>query len=187
MNAINKFLKDNRGSFSILFVVLIFIGVMVVTFFVDMMRQTYTLQEVQSIMDTASVSALRTGVDETKLRVQIFDVDKNTVENSYKRLVTNLIDESSNISDFRFTRTKVETFTENWGTGETTKSRPQALLDSSMIITVESSPILDMIPGVEETFYDSRGGSNFEVNYMGRTQDGKVELAIRSVSRIVYR
>lgn len=187
MKRLKQMLKNKKGSFSILFVILTFIGVLIVTAFVDILIESWTIEEVQSIMDTSSVSALRVGVDETKLRVGIFDVDKNIVKSKYEQLVGGLISSSKKIKSYKFVSTNVQTFTENWGTGVTTKSRPQALVDSRMIIIVEGSPTFDLIPGTAKTFYDSRSGSNFQVSYVGTTKDGNIELAIRSVSRIVYR
>lgn len=187
MERLKKTIKSVKGSFSILFVILTFIGVLMATAFVDILIESWSMQEVQSVMDTAGVSALRVGVDETKLRVEEFYVDKDVVENEYEKLVGQLLSQSKKIKNVHFRRTIVENFTEKWGTGETTKARPQALLDSTIIIVVEGSPIFDLIPGTAELFYDSRKGSNFEVTYLGETQDGDIELAIRSVSRIVYR
>jgi len=187
MKSLKCFLRNTKGAFSILFVILIFIGVMIATAFMDMLVKSYTLQEVQSVMDVAGVSALQTGVDSRKLRVEIFDVDKNVVESNYKRLVSERMNESQKIINYRFVRTTVETFNENWGLGITGKSRPQALIDSTMVIVVENSPMWDLIPGANETFYNSRDGEFFDVTYLGTTQDGQVELSIRSVSRIVYR
>ncbi|WCF11731.1 hypothetical protein NDS46_30775 (plasmid) [Paenibacillus thiaminolyticus] len=187
MNALKRFWKNRKGNFSILFVTLVFVGVLVATAFLDILFSSWSMQEIQSTMDVAGVSALRTGVDETKLRLEIFEVDKNVVENSYKRMVSNFLDNSEKIIDYRYTRTKVDSYVENWGLGVSSKARPQAIIDSSMVITVEGSSLFDMVPGAAKVFYDSRSGSNFEVKYVERTQDGDIQLAIRSVSRIVYR
>lgn len=188
MNALKRFWNNKKGNFSILFVTLVLISVLVVTAFVDILKESWSIQEVQSIMDVAGVSALRTGVDETKLRVEIFKVDTNLVESKFNQMVSNELEGSEKIVDYRFVRTKVKQYApENWGLGQTSKARPQAMIDSTMVITVEASPTFDMIPGTAKVFYDSKSQSDFEVTYNGRTQDGKIELTIRSVSRIVYR
>lgn len=187
MNALKRFLKNTKGNFSILFVILVMIAVLVVAAFLDIVSRSWTIQEVQSVMDVAGVSALRTGVDETKLRLEQFDVDANVVESSYIRMITNQLEGSSKINDFRFIRTKVTKYNENWGMGQASKARPQAMIDSTVIITVEANPLFDLIPGTARWFYDSKSQTNFQVTYNGQTQDGEVELTIRSVSRIVYR
>ncbi|WPS85486.1 hypothetical protein SMD22_00050 (plasmid) [Brevibacillus halotolerans] len=187
MNQLKQTIKSAKGSFSILFVILIFIGVLMVTAFVDILIESWSMQEVQSIMDTASVSALRVGVDEAKLRVGKFEVNENIVKSEYKRLVSMRFDDSKKIKKVHFYPTQVELFTEKWGTGVTNKARPQALLDSSVVVVVEGSPTFDLIPGTAEVFYNARSNSDFEVTYLGETKDGNIELAIRSVSRIVYR
>ncbi|MFF2531580.1 hypothetical protein ACFVS2_21970 [Brevibacillus sp. NPDC058079] len=180
-------IKSAKGSFSILFVILTFIGVLMATAFVDILIESWSMQEVQSIMDTASVSALRIGVDEAKLRVGEFKVNDNVVKHEYEKLVSMRFNDTKKIKKLSFYHTDVDLFTEKWGTGITNKARPQALLDSSVVIVVEGSPIFDLIPGTAEVFYNARANSDFEVTYLGETKDGNIELAIRSVSRIVYR
>lgn len=191
---INK-LKKKDGAFSIIAVLVVFIACMVGIGFTDMLIRSYTMNELQSIMDTSGVSALQQGVDRVKLRIEEFDVDEHVVESVYKDLVTKRIDDSERILDYQFVRTKVDLMLEGdelnkwgkWGVGYSSKKHPQARLDSTMIIVVGNSHVFDMVPGLYRTFYDSRNDTNFAVTYMGKTEDGNVELAVRSVSRIVYR
>ncbi|MBP1308770.1 hypothetical protein JOD82_001790 [Paenibacillus sp. 1182] len=187
MNRLKQLLKNKKGSFSILFVILIFIGVMMVTAFVDILIESWSMQEVQSVMDTSGVSALRASVDETKLRIGEFDVEKNVAISEYKKLVSMRLKDTKKIKSVHFNPIEIESFTEKWGTGETKKARPQVLLDSSVVIVVSGSTIFDLIPGTAEKFYNSRRGSDFEVSYLGTNNDGNIELAVRSVSRLVYR
>lgn len=187
MDKVICFLKNKKGSFSIMFVILTFIGVLVVTAFIDIMKESWTLQEVQSIMDTAGVSALRTGVDEQKLRLEVFEVNEYAVKTTYMNLTEQLFANSKNIHHVTYLPIKVEVFKDNWGIGGVNQQHWQALLDSTIIIHVDGSPVFDLFPNLKKTFYDSRSGRNFDVTYQGTTQDGKIELAVRSVSRIVYR
>jgi hypothetical protein len=187
MQRLKQILKEKKGSFSILFVIITFVAVMVATAFVDILIESWSMQEVQSIMDTSGVSALRASVDETKLRLGEFEVQENVAVAQYKQLVSLRLADSKKIKSYYFYPVDVEYFTEKWGTGETVKARPQVMLDSSVIVVVSGSTVFDLIPGTAKMFYNSRKGSDFQVTYLGKTNDGNIELAIRSVSRIVYR
>lgn len=168
-------------------VIITFIGIILAIGFTDILMRSFTIQEVQSTMDVAGVSALQIGVDQTKLRVEIFDVDEHVVESEYERMVSEILSQGDRIQSFHFIRTDVEQFTSNFGIGGTGKSRPQARLDSQMVIVVDNSQLFDLIPGAYKTFYDSKDGEYFDVNFNGITEDGNVELIVRSVSRVVYR
>lgn len=187
MNRVARFIKNTKGSFAILFVILTFIGVLVATAFIDILKESWTLQEVQSIMDTSGVSALRAGIDEQKLRIEEFEINEFAVKTTFMNLTQQLFANSKNIYHVTYLPIEVEVFKDNWGIGGVNKQHWQALLDSTIIIQVDGSPVFDLFPNLKKTFYDSRDGRDFDVTYKGTTQDGKIELAVRSVSRIVYR
>jgi len=187
MKKCKRFWFNVKGAFSIWFAILAFLAVLIITALGDALVRGYVINEVQSIMDVAGTSALQTGVDQTKLRLEIFEVNKNVVESNYKAMVSEELNRSQKIAGYRFLDTEIEVFNENWGLGQSSKSRPQAMLDSTMVIVVEGSPVFDLIPEAYQWFYNSRGNSYFNVSYIGQTNDGKVELLVRSVSRIVYR
>lgn len=187
MKKCKQFWLNVKGAFSIWFAILAFLGVLTITALGDVLVRGYVINEVQSIMDVAGTSALQSGVDQTKLRLEIFEVNKNVVESNYKAMVSQELNRFPKIAGYQFLDTDVEVFNENWGLGQSSKSRPQAMLDSTMVIVVEGSPVFDLIPGANQWFYHSKSNSYFDVSYIGKTNDGKVELLVRSVSRIVYR
>lgn len=182
-----KVAKEKRGQISISIVVAMLIAVVVFTGLFDIMRRTYTMNEVHAIMDVASVTALRSSVDEEKLRLEQFEVDKSMALRNYEKLVKESIQNYGQLESFHFVRTKIEDFNENWGLGVTSSSRPQVLIDSSVVITVRSSFLFDNVPSLAKKFYDSRNNGDFVVTYQGKNEDGEIELAVRSVSRVVYR
>lgn len=187
MKKIKSLLGKKEGASTILYVIIIFIAILIITAFTDMLIRSFTTSELQSSMDIAGVSSLQTGIDETKLRVEIFEVDSHVVEATYKNLVMKQLNASEKVKSYRFIRTDVENYNSNFGLGISKKNRPQALIDSTMIIVVESSQVFDFFPGAYKTYYDSKDSANFDISYLGKTEDGKVELSVRSVSRIVYR
>ncbi|MDF2879510.1 MAG: hypothetical protein K0R54_67 [Clostridiaceae bacterium] len=189
INHFKQLLNNKEGSFAILFVILAFTAITIITGFTDMLYKTYTLNEIQSIMDTAGANALQSGVDQTKLRLEIFDINENFVKNTYVNSVNSSITISNSVREFILTKGNVNfsTWQDDWGLGTSSKLRPQAMIDSVAKVKVKSSLIFDTIPGIAETFYNSRSNSNFTITYNGITSDGNTELIIRSVTRIVYR
>lgn len=196
MKKVSSF-SEKKGGFSLLYVIVIFIAMLIAIGFLDILSRNFHMNELQSSMDIAGVSALQKGVDETKLHVgfrdengQLLDniIDVHAVESTYKQFVRDFLNDSNEIIDYRFVKTDVE-FDPNstYGLGQTSKGRPQALIDSTVVIVVDNSQMFDLVPGAYKTYYDSKDGTFFDVNFLGTTEDGKVELMIRSVSRIVYR
>lgn len=186
-----KWLKDKagkkEGAMTLLYVFLIFIALLVVIGFYDILIRSYTIDEIQSNMDMAGVSALQTSVDETHLRVGEFVIDEHVAKGTFRATLTNTMNGADKILSYRFINSEVELYKDTFGLGQTSKSREQALIDSTIVIVVESSQIFDVVPGAYDTYYNSRDNAYFDVTYLGKTDDGKVELSVRSVSRVVYR
>lgn len=184
-------LKSKKGAMSLLFVILAFISVLVITGFIDMLGKAFAIDEIQSIMDVAGNSALQAGVDKTKLRLEIFEIDESFVKSSYLQQVRTTVDAGSNrlIKNFSIGSGNINLKTINgtWGLGQTSKSRPQAILDVVAKVQIASSSVFDNIASIQNLFYSSLSNSSFQITYNGVTQDGNIELIIRSVNRIVYR
>ncbi len=185
-----NFLRSKTGSFSIIFLILCVIGIIIITGFVDLLGKTLALNEVQSIMDVAGTSALQAGVDENKLRAEKFRVEESFVKNAFRAQVYSLVPtDGYNIKGITIdTDNMVITYINDaWGLGDSARARPQVVFDTVAKVKIRSSYLFDTVPGVSEQFYRSLSNSNFTVTYNGRTSDGYTELIIRSVVRMVYR
>ncbi|PLS19682.1 hypothetical protein CVD28_04515 [Bacillus sp. M6-12] len=189
MKNIKKFLKDQKGAFSILFVILAFISVLIITWSMDVLKQSYTISEVQGIMDVAGVSALNYSVDKESLRGEEFIYSEDAVRTKYHDIIEKRIHAggSQNISYKQVRIRRVDYKYTNEGLGERTKPAHQLWLDSYMVVRVKTSQVFDLFPSLEKQFYDSFDKNNFDISVTGQTEDGKTELVIRSVSRLVYR
>lgn len=206
MIGLKKFVSNKKGSFSIVFVILCLIGVILATGFLEILQKSYQINELQSMMDVAGTSALTTGVDQDSLRTgfedknngntQDFAVDTVVVENTFKQLMRTRLNNAQSIKSYEFRNVKAVPITEKtnktlydskWGLGQSNKKHPQAVLDSTIIITMESQPMFDVLAGDTDTFFDAKTNSNFTVTYLGSAGDGLSELAVRSVTRLVYR
>jgi hypothetical protein len=187
MKKIKHFLKNKKGSFSILFVILAFIGIIVITATSDILRQAYVLNEVQGIMDVAGVSALNYSVDKESLRGEEFKYDEESLVSKYRDIVNLRINTGDTISYKEFIKTEVIHEKSSEGLGQYSNTNDQLWLKSVMLIRVKTSNLLDLIPSLEKNFYDSQSKGNFRITVNGQTEDGETELIIRSVSRLVYR
>lgn len=187
MKRINNFLKNKKGNFSIIFVILAFIALLIITATTDIMRQAYVLNEAQGIMDVAGVSAIRGAVDEESLRGEEFIFSNDYAVAKYREIVDSRFKETSII---KFKDLEVEDIHYEYsseGLGQNAKEAHQVWMDSYMVVRVKSSPIFDLLPSLEKQFYKSYNRGNFSVTATGLTEDGESELIIRSVSRVVYR
>lgn len=182
-------IKEKKASFSLLYVILALIAVIMITGLMDVMHKAYVINEVQSIMDVAGVSSLRVGVDEKKLRLEIFDINETYVKNTFKYQVTGILKNSSNIKSYNLSdrNIKLNVIDSTWGLGDSVKKRPQAILDAVITLEIKTSVFFDTVPGISEKFYRSLSGDNFIVTLNGKTGDGYSEVMIRSVSRLVYK
>lgn len=186
---INLFKKKDgySGLMSLWYVVIFIIGIFGVMAFSEIVSRAFLLNETQSIMDTSGVAALRMGLDDEALRVEKFDVDGTVVEKEYRRMVSEALDDYGALVDYRFVRTETEYFKENWGLGVTNKPREQFLLDSTILLVVDTYTPLDVYPTLQRTYFNSRENQDFSIKYMGQNEDGRAEIMVRSVTRIVYR
>lgn len=187
MKKIKEFLKNKKGNFSVLFVILCLIGVLIVTAMADILKESYVLNEIQGIMDVAGVSALNASVDKQALREEQFKYDKDTLITTYHDIINQRINTGDLITYKRIIKTEVKHDISTQGLGDGSKPSNQLWLDSVMLVRVKTSAVFDVLPGMQKQFYDSKSNSKFTVQVNGKTEDGNTELIIRSVSRLVYR
>jgi len=188
MRNIKKLRNKEDGAFSILFVILTLIAVLFVVGYIDMMKQSYVLNEVQGVMDISGVSALQAGVDKEKLRQEEFVYSEDRILSAFYELVYKGINTGDTISYRKLTNVEVtEKPPSVWGLGQTSKARHQLFLDSTMILRIKTSSQFDTITNKEKEYFDSKNNQMMTVTFNGTTGDGETELIVRSVSRLVYR
>lgn len=183
-------IKNNKeGVISIPIVIVIFISMITIVGYINIIQKNYVFNEVRSIMDMAGVSALKSGVDETALRREEFIIDESFVRKEYKRLIGKSISENSLITSFKLGTNDIEIdiYNSKWGLGSSTKSRPQARLEAIAKVRIKVNSTFDIESLTKKSYYDSFKNKNFTITYAGKTNDGEIELIVRSVTRIVYR
>lgn len=187
MGKIKSFLKNKKGSFSILFVIISFTALLIITAFSDILKESYIINEVQGIMDVAGVSALNASVDKETLREEEFVYDEDMLISVYHQIINQRINAGNVITYKKLLKTEVRHEKSSKGLGEASKVSDQLWLDSVMLVRVKTSNMFDLFPSLQRKFYDSKNNSTFTITVNGQTEDGETELIIRSVSRLVYR
>lgn len=182
-------IKSKKGVLTIKYVILIMIGIITIVGFFDFTVKSYVFREIQSILDISGVSALQAGVDTTKLRDEIFDVNESYVRKEYKRMIAKSINEDEMITSFKMRDSDIDfhTYRSKWGVGVSNKTHYQAKLDSVARVRIKSSEIFDVHPYISKRYYNSFSNRYFTVQYNGTSENGETELLIRSVTRVVYR
>lgn len=204
-----KKLQNEKGSFAIIGAVLIFIVILAISAYSDMITKRWTINEVQSIMDASGSNTLKNTVDLGYLRAEIFALDennqadtdkldnperavvstdyKNKIKTAYVRELEQQVSTNQTITELDVQTVDVSFEYDTFGLGESEKPRPQITLDSVTKMKVNSQEWMDIMEGMSAEIYSSRNNQTFTVEYQGQTADGQVELIIRSVTRLVYR
>lgn len=201
-----KNIKDSKGAISIIAVGMILIVVMCMTAYVDIATRSWTLNELQSDIDTAGINALQTSIDLKELRAEILGIDNdNKIDTGNGKIrLTNYegkIDEKfaqyfgklvstnakSTVKSWKIMNQNAYFLNTNNGLGVSNKTRPQIGLDTTMIITLQSSSMFDNPRYYNKTFKNKMGDKNFQIEYRGKNKDGQTELLVRSVTRLVYK
>lgn len=192
--------KKKEGAISLWMVIVILIAVMLFSGLFEMTQRSFAIAEVQSIMDTAGVTALASNVSEDELskweryyrtganKPDIDDfVNQESAIRRYTQLVSQDSDDLGMVNSLQHARKEIQAYEDAHGTGTDTRVRPQVEIDSVVILRVDSHPFFDMSKRFSEWFYTSRSDERFTISYIGSAGDGEVEIAIRSVTRVVYR
>lgn len=208
INRIKKYkqkVKNQKGAYAIIAVILVFILIMMLAGFSDMMSKRFVINEVQGIMDSSGTNALKENVDYTLVRQEVLGTDSNNygdtenqrlnysselqnkIINAYKTELSRQMQSNSAVHDLQFDDVKVRFDYDTFGLGKSTKIRPQITLESIIRLHIKTYSQIDYAQGLSAMAYSSRDDSNFQVQYQGMTGDGEAEIVVRSVSRLVYR
>lgn len=204
-------IKNQRGSMAIIGIILTMIAVTVIGGYISLNRNFWTRDELQSVIDIASLNALNNSIDETKLRNQIFAVKgtnasidtkqspmkivndsakMNTVlANNFQTELNKQISVNSMIESIKVKQCVGTLSLTDWGTNGSSakKARPQLSLDAIIQVVIKNSAEFDTNGIYNMEYKDAKTGNVMTVQVNDIEKDGKVTLTVRSLSRIVYR
>lgn len=214
MKKIRDKLKSKKGAYSILATILILIMVTIMTGYLDILKQKWALNEVQTVMDSAGINTLQNQVNNKALRAEILSLDTDTtdvktddyfneeakkftaakqqkyksdMELYYKSEIEKQIKADSRITEYDVERVVVKFSYDKWGLGETSHKLPQVSVEAVVRMKVKQSGMFDHFDGIQSTVYSARNNATFNVSYEGKAEDGNVELIVQNITRLVYR
>lgn len=184
---------NKKGVTSIMYTIVIMTVLMIMMGFTSVLQKTTSINEIQGVLDTAGVAALRFGVDEAEWKVNHeLVVVESVARNKFEEIV------EGDVKTGR--RAMLKSFdiqTVNIMRGDETPSglalptadrNNQYIIESVAVATYRSQPIIDLVAFSGLNFFDFlRSDKVSGVTVSGRTGDGNVEVIIRSVSRIALR
>ena len=190
-------LKEKKGEVSLLFVILAVTLVIYITGNLKLFEEQYAIDEIQSIMDTTGVSTLEKVIDFRILKDEMFGIDiNNRMEIGEANKVLNDYEEQIRReyrSKLKFNEKLIDScdiklqdiYFENssWGKKETS---PQIILETIVTVRLKAGIGTDTIGNKNNSFYSGKKGSSIEIMSSGVTDDGLIELTLRSTVRTVY-
>lgn len=202
-----KKLKNEKGSFAIISAILVFVVILAISAYSDMIAKRWAINEVQAIMDASGSNALKSTVDVKLLRDEILGIDENNLADTnnnpeqsikatdYKRKIKKAylkeleqqVKTNNTVQELNVQTVNVSFDYDTFGLGESENPRPQITLESVTKMKVRSKEFMDYADGLSADIYSSRNNSTFNVTYAGQSEDGVTELVIHSVTRLVYR
>ena len=102
-----KFIKNKIGSFSILFVILIFVVVVIIDFFVSILIYRTTITEIESLVSSSADSAIRYAIDSASHRTNEYFIDEYQLKIKFEDLMRYSLDEISYLNKNDIVRTYV--------------------------------------------------------------------------------
>lgn len=213
MNRIKRKINNQKGSYAIISVILIFIILTAITAYTDIIKKRWTINEVQSVMDASGTNALKKtvdlqalykekvgkggyytqdNVDKSKIIGAVDNKYKDNIKKAYLEELNNQVRFNDVVQSMEVDRVEVSFDYTNFGLGahkgkEIQEEHPQFMIDSIVRMKVKTSRLFDVGNSVTSAVYSSKNGKDFQVTYRDATEDGYTELIIRSFTRLVYR
>lgn len=184
----------NKGVMSIISLIIILTIVLIASGFLTILQRTMAVNEVQGVMDTAGLLALRQGVDADEWRQERIVIDSTRVSTEYRKMLQNSISTSESGTIKSFTVDSVKIHEPNSPGLDTLgipngEARDQYYLES--IVTIKLNRMSQFGPSstVVWGFYDFFYGTSGKFQGVSRDPSNSNEdvMVIRSVTRLVLR
>lgn len=205
------FFKNQKGSISMIGIILTIIIVTMIAGFISLNKSSWTASELQSVIDISSINALNGSIDEAKLKEQVFavkgtnaSIDTKTspmnivydtaevnrvVGSNFQKELNKQVSVNHMIKSIAVKKANAELVLTDWGTNASAKkkARPQLTLDSVVQVVIENTAEFDTAGSHVLNYKDAKTGAITSITVDGVTKDGNVVLTVRCLTRIVYR
>lgn len=184
-------LRNKKGSTGIIFILGIFISTIVISGFIGIISKTVAINEIQGILDTSGVAALRYAVDDTAWRKERFEINESTAKVKFKELAQQNVSTGNNklLKDFKLVEVKIHLPNSSGlkKLGIPSGERNQYFLEAVAVASFSVDPITDAVDNAYVNYYNFFKSKSQTESIRGVIGDGAIEVVIRSVSRLVMR
>ena len=186
-----KFLKDKSGATSMLFVLMAFILIFIIGGARNIMFKKLTISEVKNTADIAGVSALRASVNNDEHRLEHIGnpdiINLTQARTMFMSMMKSCLDNQKFIESWYIdpNQITVEYDSDDWRFDDS-KERNEAFINAVIHVRYKTG-FFDNSDIVSGFVYNSKTNNKFDVQYVGKTNDGLGEVIIYSSSRIVFK
>lgn len=208
-------LKNNKGSISIIGVIITIIIVTVLSGYLGILNSSWVYNEVQSIMDLSATNTLQASLDTEALRREILGVNDGTSSNSstsigsqgqgassvnqnkinstlraiYQNELNKNLGTNSIITGINLVSFDADLVYTSWGStyNGSAKSRPQLRLDAVVQVKIKINKDFDGLSSYNLKMFNAKNGGDITISVAGVTGDGETILNVRTLSRILYK
>jgi hypothetical protein len=127
---LSKLTRNKTGSFSILFVILIFVLVVMIDFFVNILIFKTTINEIEGLVNSSADSAIRFSIDSASHRSNRYELDEYQLRIKFEDLVSYSLRDISYINREDIVRVYIDNInTSTTGIGDGNRLRYQTTAD----------------------------------------------------------
>ena len=208
-------LKNNKGSISIIGVIITIIVVTALSGYLGILNSSWVYNEVQSIMDLSATNTLQASLDTEALRREILGVNdgssssastsigsqgqgassvnqtkiNSTLKAIYQNELNKNLGTNSIITGINLVSFDADLVYTSWGAtyNGTAKSRPQLRLDAVVQVKIKINKDFDGLSSYNLKMFNAKNGGDITISVAGTTGDGETILNVRTLSRILYK
>lgn len=188
-----KLKKNNKGAMSIISIILVIMLALVASGFLTILERIIIKNEVQGVMDTSGLIALRQGVDSDVWRQEEkIEIDETVAKDTYRELLSKNIQTGGNIVSFEIRDLKIHAPNAPGlsSLGISGRDRDQYFLESTVVLHIKSSSEFGLPAETSWEFYNflNRTSEDKTTSIKASTSNpGESILILRSVTRLVMR
>lgn len=200
---LKKRLKEKKGAFSIIIIVLILTVLVAFAGYSDVLTQSVIMTETQQKMDRAALNALNGSVDIDLLREEVLAMDEDTyvgrgrqqavqsyeraIEQGFRREFNRMMGTNDAIRSIRVVHVDATVDLSDWRTGINGQATPQIYLDAIIQVDIKVYSEFDIFNNADALrSVTNAKGNDFRVVVRGQSKDGVKELLIQNSTRLMY-
>lgn len=177
--------QNNKGSISILFVIITLIGSILCATFLEFFMYKQLRREIIGIIDISAASALKDGILDNSQRRDQYANDIDKIKSTFINLTTLSFNKIQAIKGHQIVINNIQNKFGNWGIGLDIDNKYYTVIDVTVSVKM-SARVMDNIIKSSAEYYDTESGAIYEIRSNGAQDDGLTEMVVRYKKRLVY-